>query len=104
VRGGRGKGPRDAKRPLREEHSRGQRQGKRERSRKPKVEERESYIGVPLPGDMPIPSGHIGLEQTGAPKERGPSRGPKRGAFKRGGPKRGPGPGGRGGGGRGRSR
>ncbi|MDB4887128.1 MAG: helicase, family [Gemmatimonadetes bacterium] len=106
VRGGRGKGPRDAKRPLREEHPRGQRQGKRERSRKPKVEERESYIGVPLPGDMPIPSGHIGLEQAGAPKERGGgSRGPKRGSgFKRSGPKRGPGPGGRGGGGRGRPR
>jgi ATP-dependent helicase HrpA len=103
-----GRGPRDAKRPLREEHARGQRPGKRERSRKPPANERESYIGVPLPGDAPRPeghSGHIGLEQVGAPPARGEHRGPKRGPG-RGGPKRGPGPGGRGrsGGGRGRSR
>src|SRR4051812_15896027 len=77
---GRGRGPREGKRNLREEHPRGQRPGKRERSRRPGTNERESYIGVPLPGEAPPPGGgHIGLEQTGGAPARGPQRGPKRG-------------------------
>jgi ATP-dependent helicase HrpA len=78
----------EAKRGLREA-SRSQRPGKRERSRRSSTNERESYVGVPLPGDERPAAG------SGGP--RGPKRGPGRG------PKRGPGGGGRGGG-RGRSR
>jgi ATP-dependent helicase HrpA len=88
----------DAKRGLREQ-GRNQRPGKRERSRRSSAGERESYIGVPLPGDERPRGG-------GGEGSRGPSRGGGRGPGR--GPKRGPG-GGRGGaggrgGGRGRSR
>ena len=82
----------EPKRGLRE-GSRNQRPGKRERSRRAGAPERESYIGVPLPGDE-RPRGGAGDG----------SRGPRRGSGGRG-PKRGPG-GGSGGrsGGRGRGR
>jgi ATP-dependent helicase HrpA len=89
-RGG-GRGKSDAKRGLREEHARGQRPGKRERSRRSAPGERESYIGVPLPGDVArAPGAHIGLEDTGGAPRQAP-RGPKR-KPNRGGPNRGPGP------------
>src|SRR4051812_1725552 len=84
---------REPKRGLRE-GGRNQRPGKRERSRRSGANERESYVGVPLPGDERPRDG------GGAPRgggRGGPGRGPKRGP--------GDGRGGnRGGGGRGRSR
>jgi len=86
----------DAKRGLRE-GNRQQRPGKRERNRRSGGNEKESYIGVPLPGDersANAPSGQRG-------RSHGPGRGPKRGSG--GGSSRGPsGP--RGGGGRGGGR
>jgi hypothetical protein len=89
----RGRAAHGAKRGLREEQPRGQRPGRRERSRKKDPNERESYIGVPLPGDAPPAAGAAG---SGAP--HGPRRGPNPGGARGGGR-----PGGRGGG-RGRSR
>ncbi|HET7187615.1 MAG TPA: helicase-related protein, partial [Gemmatimonadaceae bacterium] len=80
----------EAKRGLRE-NSRNQRPGKRERSRRSAAGERDSYIGVPLPGDE-RPRGGQGAPRGG---KRGPGRGPKRGP---GGGRAG------GGGGRGRAR
>jgi hypothetical protein len=79
----------EPKRGLREQ-ARNQRPGKRERSRRSGANERESYIGVPLPGDD--------RPRGGADGPRGPSRGSGRGGAPGRGPKRGPG-GGRGGGG-----
>jgi hypothetical protein len=100
---------REAKRGLRES-GRNQRPGKRERSRRSGANERESYVGVPLPGDE-RPRGESGGPSGGGPNGGGPSAGGPRGGGSRGpgrGPKRGPGGGhgGRGGrgGGRGRSR
>jgi uncharacterized membrane protein YgcG len=89
----------DAARGLRE-RGRGQRPGKRERSRRSNANERESYIGVPLPGDERPQSGAAGHRGSG---KGGPGRGPKRGpGGGRGGGGRGSG--GRGSSGRGRSR
>jgi hypothetical protein len=85
---------REPKRGLRE-GSRNQRPGKRERSRRATTNERESYVGVPLPGDERPQGGPAGHRGGGG--KRGPGRGPKRG------PGGGRGSGGRGGG-RGRSR
>jgi ATP-dependent helicase HrpA len=85
---GRGRAAHDAKRGLREEQSRGQRPGRRERNRKKNPNERESYIGVPLPGELPRPAA--------GESDRGSHRGPRTGGARGG-------PGGRGGG-RGRSR
>jgi hypothetical protein len=81
----------EPKRGLREA-SRNQRPGKRERSRRSGANERESYIGVPLPGDERPRGGPGAPGGSAGGRNRGPGRGPKRG------------PGGRrGGGGRGRS-
>src|SRR5439155_27042402 len=88
----------DAKRGLRE-HGRNQRPGKHERSRRSDSNERESYIGVPLPGDE-RPRGESGGSRRGGPSR--PGRGPGRGGPGGGGGRGGHG-GGRGGG-RGRSR
>ncbi|HUQ46341.1 MAG TPA: helicase-related protein [Gemmatimonadaceae bacterium] len=92
----------EPKRRLREE-SRNQRPGKRERSRRSGANERDTYVGVPLPGDARSGAGPRGAEGS----KRGPGGGPAGGRGR--GPKRGPGGGGgRGGGtrggGRGRSR
>jgi hypothetical protein len=85
---------REPKRGLRE-GSGNQRPGKRERSRRTTTNERESFIGVPLPGDEQPHGGPGGYRGGGG--KRGSGRGPKRG------PGGGRGGGGRGGG-RGRSR
>ena len=80
-----------------------QRAGKRERSRRSASEERESYIGVPLPGDAPrqppASSEHQG-PRRGGPPNRGPAPGGRPGGGRAGGG----GGRGRSGGGRGRSR
>ena len=96
-RGRRERSGREPKRALREE-SRSQRPGKRERNRRSGGNEKESYVGVPLPGDERpdgAPRGHRG-------EPGGPGRGPKRGPG--GGRAGGGGRGGSRGGGRGRSR
>jgi uncharacterized membrane protein YgcG len=85
----------EAKRGLRE-NARGQRPGKRERSRRSSANEKDSYVGVPLPGDA-RPAGDSG-------GERGSKRGPKPGPGGSRGGSRGGGRGGGRAGGRGRSR
>jgi ATP-dependent helicase HrpA len=85
----------EAKRGLRDSTG-SQRPGKRERSRRSGAAERETYVGVPIPGD--------GRSSSDAGAGRGPKRGPKRGPGGGPGGGRGGSRGGGRGGGRGRSR
>jgi hypothetical protein len=80
---GRGRAAHGPKRGLREEQPRGQRPGRRERNRKKDPNERESYIGVPLPGDAPRSSPAPGSPRPGG--TRGPKPGPRPGGRGRGG-------------------
>ncbi len=91
----------EAKRGLRERGG-NQRPGKRERSRRSGASERESYIGVPLPGDQRPARGDGGERSHGRRGGGGAKRGPGGGGT--GGGPRGRGGGGAGRGGRGRPR